>query len=148
MLGRRTWVVLALLASACTESPSQVAGPIAESEHAITNPCGLLEFGAPCDPGDGADECDGVCWLDTSGAPACVALSRLGLAAHYLDGRLCGASSSSDCGDTGRTCDMGSCVDPNTGVEPVPVGTACRPSGGSNRCAGTCSIGGNCVSLS
>src|SRR5262245_21339762 len=134
-----------LCAAACSEAPP----PASEVIQEVSGTCSLLEFGAPCDPGGGggADECDGICWQDGTGVAVCRRLSTLGLPANYLDGRLCGSPTSSNCGDSGHICSAGSCSDFNGGGQPLPEGRACRPTLASDRCAGMCNGLGECVAL-
>src|SRR5262245_25974648 len=135
----RCLAALAFVA-ACAEPD---AAPVGEVELEVSAVCSLNEFGAPCDPGDGADECDGICWLSASGTPVCRRLFALGLASNYLDGRLCGNATSNGCGNNGRVCSAGACQDLNGGGEPVFSGRTCRPDLASDRCSGACDGNGS-----
>lgn len=131
----------------CQTNPDGSLGVV---EQAITGTCQFSQLGMPCDP-DGAagplQECEGVCLLRPVTGPGgiggynatCVSVTSAGLANN--DGKLCGSSDSSNCG---QVCTGKFCVAKN-----AAAGTACRPAGGFTNtvCDGQCNGTGACVAL-
>ncbi|HMJ13948.1 MAG TPA: hypothetical protein VK524_21170, partial [Polyangiaceae bacterium] len=114
-------------ASADDPNPQRETG---EQSAAITTACAERTFGMPCDP-DGAGsatECQGICWLNAAGSPACLGVAAVGMTATNLNGRVCGDATGSDCG---QSCENGACVNLN-----ARVGSACIVAGIGNTCGG------------
>ena len=97
----------------------------------ITGSCTALTIGMVCDPdgaGTAAQECQGVCQLNSAGAPTCVRLAQ----PSSVNGAVCGGTGS----DCSRTCLNGACS--NT---PAAFPVACRPTApGSHACQGVCAM--------
>jgi hypothetical protein len=118
-------------ALACAdEEPGPGSGELPSTAvEGITGSCTALTIGMVCDPdgtGTAAQECQGTCQLNTSGAPTCVRLAQ----PSTVDGAACGGTGS----DCTRSCSGGVCT--NT---PAAVLAACRPANATaNACSGVC----------
>ncbi|HEX2873840.1 MAG TPA: MYXO-CTERM sorting domain-containing protein [Polyangiaceae bacterium] len=134
----------ASVAAACSSGESRPAGNDGEAmgsvTQAITTACNTLTVGLPCDPDGPAGpklECEGVCYVATTGLVGCIAV-----AAGTLNGVTCGTAGGVGDAACTRYCSGKTCL-----AAIAPLGTACRPNLSSDPCDGQCDGTGKCDSL-
>ncbi|MFO0571562.1 MAG: hypothetical protein U0263_38390 [Polyangiaceae bacterium] len=83
-----------------------------------------------------------MCWLDTTGAAACVKIADAGVAT--MDGKICGNTTAQGATACMNTCLNGACV-----AITAKTGTACRTTLGFNNgpCSGACNAAGQCMGV-